>query len=397
MLRRLAKSEGGFGLVELLIAMAVMSIGITAIVAGYSSGILAVDRAKAGTTAGALADRQMETYRQGSFAAVPPSCGSPRLRRRPERVLDAGRRDLVLRDRHLRRGVSADVHEHAPEPPRQARDDHRPRGLGDAGSSSSPRARPSTPRPADKPSSTQGTDMAAFAYDAINAQGLEISGVVHAPDFGAAREQLQMRGLQPAGAGRAWRRRRAQGRRRVQEGQAEVAAGVRPPVRDDDRGRRQRRRGARHARGADGRQAPGRGDRRRALRDRGRRHPLEGARAAPEGLQPAVRRHGRGRGVVGNARHRARPRRRADREGDADQATRQGSHGLPGGRDHVRVPRAHVHAPLHRPGLRERLRPAARRAAEAHPDRDARCRTRCATGGSSSSPRSARASSRSAA
>ena len=24
--------------------------------------------------------------------------------------------------------------------------------------------------------------MAAFAYDAINAQGLEISGVVHAPD-----------------------------------------------------------------------------------------------------------------------------------------------------------------------------------------------------------------------
>jgi prepilin-type N-terminal cleavage/methylation domain-containing protein len=70
-LRRLATSEGGFGLVELLIAMVVMSIGITAIVAGYSSGILAVDRAKAGTTAGALADRQMEVYRQGSFASVP--------------------------------------------------------------------------------------------------------------------------------------------------------------------------------------------------------------------------------------------------------------------------------------------------------------------------------------
>src|SRR6476619_2579685 len=39
--------------------------------------------------------------------------------------------------------------------------------------------------------------MAAFAYDAINAQGLESSGVVHAPDLGAAREQLQMRGLLP--------------------------------------------------------------------------------------------------------------------------------------------------------------------------------------------------------
>ena len=76
MLRRLAKSEGGFGLVELLIAMVVMSIGITAIVAGYSSGILAVDRAKVRTTAGALADRQMEAYRQGSFAAVPTTPGS---------------------------------------------------------------------------------------------------------------------------------------------------------------------------------------------------------------------------------------------------------------------------------------------------------------------------------
>jgi prepilin-type N-terminal cleavage/methylation domain-containing protein len=70
-LRRLAKSERGFTLVELLIAMVVMSIGITAIVAGYSSGIVAVDRAKAGTTAGALADQKMETYRQGSFATVP--------------------------------------------------------------------------------------------------------------------------------------------------------------------------------------------------------------------------------------------------------------------------------------------------------------------------------------
>jgi|SRR4051794_27193658 type IV pilus assembly protein PilC len=39
--------------------------------------------------------------------------------------------------------------------------------------------------------------MAAFAYDAINAQGIEISGVVHAPDLGTARQQLQLRGLLP--------------------------------------------------------------------------------------------------------------------------------------------------------------------------------------------------------
>jgi type IV pilus assembly protein PilC len=37
--------------------------------------------------------------------------------------------------------------------------------------------------------------MAAFAYDAINSQGLEISGVIHAPDLSTARDQLQMRGL----------------------------------------------------------------------------------------------------------------------------------------------------------------------------------------------------------
>src|SRR5438034_8136943 len=39
--------------------------------------------------------------------------------------------------------------------------------------------------------------MAAFAYDAINAQGLEISGGIHAPDVSTAREQLQTRGLLP--------------------------------------------------------------------------------------------------------------------------------------------------------------------------------------------------------
>src|SRR4051812_10299494 len=43
--------------------------------------------------------------------------------------------------------------------------------------------------------------MAAFAYDAINAQGLEISGVIHAPDVSAAREQLQSRGLLPHSLG----------------------------------------------------------------------------------------------------------------------------------------------------------------------------------------------------
>src|ERR1051325_10943445 len=37
--------------------------------------------------------------------------------------------------------------------------------------------------------------MAAFAYSAINAQGLELTGEIHAPDPAAAREQLRVRGL----------------------------------------------------------------------------------------------------------------------------------------------------------------------------------------------------------
>jgi type IV pilus assembly protein PilC len=37
--------------------------------------------------------------------------------------------------------------------------------------------------------------MAAFAYSAINAQGVELSGELHAPDLVGAREQLRVRGL----------------------------------------------------------------------------------------------------------------------------------------------------------------------------------------------------------
>src|ERR1051326_4094096 len=39
--------------------------------------------------------------------------------------------------------------------------------------------------------------MAAYAYSAINADGLELTGEVHAPDLEAAREQLRIRGLLP--------------------------------------------------------------------------------------------------------------------------------------------------------------------------------------------------------
>src|SRR5215210_8465880 len=37
--------------------------------------------------------------------------------------------------------------------------------------------------------------MAAYSYSAINAEGAELAGEVHAPDLDAAREQLRIRGL----------------------------------------------------------------------------------------------------------------------------------------------------------------------------------------------------------
>jgi type II secretory pathway pseudopilin PulG len=55
----------------------VMSIGIAALVAGFSSGVVAINRARVTTTAGALADRQMELYRQAAFTSLPVGLQTP--------------------------------------------------------------------------------------------------------------------------------------------------------------------------------------------------------------------------------------------------------------------------------------------------------------------------------
>ena len=67
---RLRRSEAGFGLVELLIAMTVLAAGITALVAGFTSGYLALSRASVRSTAGALADAQMEKYRALDYSNI---------------------------------------------------------------------------------------------------------------------------------------------------------------------------------------------------------------------------------------------------------------------------------------------------------------------------------------
>jgi len=71
------RAEEGMTLIELLIAMTIMSVGIAALVAGFSTGIVSIQRANVTSTAGTLADRQMETFRQGSYATVQSKPGAP--------------------------------------------------------------------------------------------------------------------------------------------------------------------------------------------------------------------------------------------------------------------------------------------------------------------------------
>jgi type II secretory pathway pseudopilin PulG len=58
-----ARDESGFGLLELLMAMVMLNVGILAIVAAFSSGNAALARASQVSTAAALADKQIESYR----------------------------------------------------------------------------------------------------------------------------------------------------------------------------------------------------------------------------------------------------------------------------------------------------------------------------------------------
>jgi prepilin-type N-terminal cleavage/methylation domain-containing protein len=64
-------------LIELLIAMVVLSIGIAALVAGFSSGVFSINRARVTSTAGTLADKQMELYRQAAFTSLPVGLQAP--------------------------------------------------------------------------------------------------------------------------------------------------------------------------------------------------------------------------------------------------------------------------------------------------------------------------------
>jgi Tfp pilus assembly protein PilV len=64
------RSQAGFGLIELLMAMVMLNIGVLAIVAAFNSGMFALNRASRISTASALADAQMELYRALTYSAI---------------------------------------------------------------------------------------------------------------------------------------------------------------------------------------------------------------------------------------------------------------------------------------------------------------------------------------
>jgi type II secretory pathway pseudopilin PulG len=67
---RLRHDECGLGLVELIIAMSVLAIAISAQLAVFSSSYLSISRASMKGTAVTLSDTQMETYRTLPYACI---------------------------------------------------------------------------------------------------------------------------------------------------------------------------------------------------------------------------------------------------------------------------------------------------------------------------------------
>jgi type II secretory pathway pseudopilin PulG len=74
LLRRLRR-DGGFGLIELLIAMVMLNIGLIAILGTFVTGSQSIRRASRIATASTLADTQMELYRALTYGAIALDAG----------------------------------------------------------------------------------------------------------------------------------------------------------------------------------------------------------------------------------------------------------------------------------------------------------------------------------
>jgi prepilin-type N-terminal cleavage/methylation domain-containing protein len=69
-IERLRREQNGLGLVELLVAMSVLAIAISAQLAVFSSSYTSLSRANMKGTAVTLADKQMETYRTLPYTCI---------------------------------------------------------------------------------------------------------------------------------------------------------------------------------------------------------------------------------------------------------------------------------------------------------------------------------------
>lgn len=69
-LRAVRRSEAGFGIVELLIAMIFINVALMVLVSAYSSATVSINRASRISTAGVVADSQMERYRGMTYAWI---------------------------------------------------------------------------------------------------------------------------------------------------------------------------------------------------------------------------------------------------------------------------------------------------------------------------------------
>lgn len=75
-MRKRLRQEAGFGLIELLMAMTVLSVGILALVGAFNAGTVAIRRAAMISTASVIADRQMELYRALTYGSIALSASS---------------------------------------------------------------------------------------------------------------------------------------------------------------------------------------------------------------------------------------------------------------------------------------------------------------------------------
>jgi prepilin-type N-terminal cleavage/methylation domain-containing protein len=69
-LTRRARAQAGFGMIELLCAMTVLSIGILAVFGMFQSSAVQIRRASTVTTAAALADAEIERFRAVKYETI---------------------------------------------------------------------------------------------------------------------------------------------------------------------------------------------------------------------------------------------------------------------------------------------------------------------------------------